>query len=102
MRKLTQFLSGLFLMLVFITSITFSYFNTTPVAISFANWQFRAQPVSVWIIGAFVSGGLIGLLLGWGLIRNLKARNEIRRLTRQLEKAQQEVAQLKATSLKDF
>lgn len=102
MRKLGQFLSGLFLVLVFITSITFAYFNSTPVTISFANWQFAAQPVSVWIIGAFVSGGMLGLLLGLGMFRNLKSRAEIRRLTKQLEQAQEEVASLRVTALKDF
>lgn len=101
MRKLAQFFSGLFLVLVFIVSIIFSYFNTTPVAISFANWQFPAQPVSVWIIGAFVSGGLLGLLFGLGLVRNLKARAEIRRLTRQLEQSQQEVSRLRTTAFRD-
>ena len=101
MRKLAQLFSGLFLVLVFIVSITFSYFNTTPVAISFANWQFPAQPVSVWIIGAFVSGGLLGLLFGLGLVRNLKARAEIRRLTRQLEQSQQEVSRLRTTAFRD-
>lgn len=101
MRKLAQFFSGLFLVLVFIVSIIFSYFNTTPVAISFANRQFPAQPVSVWIIGAFVSGGLLGLLFGLGLVRNLKARAEIRRLTRQLEQSQQEVSRLRTTAFRD-
>ena len=55
MRKLGHLLSGLFLVLVFVLSIIFSYFNTTPVSIGFANWEFSAQPISVWIIGAFVS-----------------------------------------------
>lgn len=102
MRKLGQFLSGLFLVLVFIASITFAYFNSTPVAISFADWQFPAQPVSVWIIGAFVCGGLLGLLLGLGLFRNLKSRAEIRRLTKQLERAQEEATNLRAAALRDF
>lgn len=101
MRKLAQLLSGLFLMLVFIVSITFSYFNTTPVALTFANWQIPAQPVSVWIIGAFVCGGVIGLLLGTGLVRNLRSRAEIKRLMRQLDQSKQEVAQLRAGSIRD-
>jgi putative membrane protein len=101
MRKLAQVLSGLFLLLVFIASITFSYFNTTPVTIRFANWQIAAQPVSVWIIGAFVTGGITGLVLGMGLVRNLKSRVETRRLTRQLEQTKQELNKLRSGSLKD-
>lgn len=89
-------------MLVFIVSITFSYFNTAEVSISFANWQFPAQPVSVWIIGAFVCGGMLGLLLGVGLVRNLRSRSEIKRLSRQLDQSRKEIAQLRAGALKDY
>lgn len=102
MRKLAQIFSGLFLLLVFIASITFSYFNTTPIAITFINWRFAEQPVSVWIIGAFVSGGMLGLFLGLGLFRNLRSRSEIRRLGKQLLQAKAEIARLRATSHKDL
>ncbi len=102
MRKITNLLSGLFLILVFTASITFSYFNTTPISISVGAWEFPAQPVSVWIIGAFVSGGLLGLLLGIGFFKNLKSRSEIKKLSKQLVDAKQEVSQLRAISLKDL
>ncbi len=102
MRKIGSLLSGFFLVLVFISSTAFAYFNPTPVSIAFGNWQLAAQPVSVWIIGAFVVGGSLGLLLGLGLFRNLKSRSEIRRLNRQLTDARQEVGNLRAMSLKDL
>ena len=102
MRKITSLLSGLFLILVFTASITFAYFNSTPVSISVGAWEFPSQPVSVWIIGAFVIGGAVGLLLGLGIFRNLKSRTEIRRLNKQLADAKQEVSQLRTTSLKDI
>ena len=92
MRKITKILSGLFLITVFGVSITFSYFNTVPVSIAFGNWQLSPQPVSVWIIGAFVAGGSIGLLLGLGNFRQLKSRTEIRRLRKQIKAARQEVS----------
>ena len=101
MRKIAHLLSGFFLILVFVASITFSFFNSTPIIITFGNWAFPAQPVSVWIIGAFVSGGLIGLLLGMGFLRTMKSKSEIRRLTQQLADAKQEVSQLRTMSLKD-
>ena len=102
MRKIGHLLSGSFLVLVFIASTAFAYFNTTPVSIAFGNWQLPEQPVSVWIIGAFVVGGSIGLLLGLGFFRNLKSRSEIRKLKKQLIDAKQEVGQLRAVSLKDL
>ena len=101
MRQLTQLLSAFFLLLVFAVSITFSYYNSTPVAIGIGSWQLQTLPVSVWIIGAFVSGGLLGLLLGLGLFRNLKSRVEIRRLTKALKDAEEEVSKLRSLSLRD-
>ncbi len=102
MRKLGHLLSGLFLVLVFVLSIIFSYFNTTPVSIGFANWEFSAQPISVWIIGAFVSGGFSGLLLGLGLFRQLRTRAELRRTKKQLEDAEMEITQLRTMALQDL
>jgi len=101
MRQLTQVLSGFFLLLVFAASVTFTYYNSTPVAIGIGSWQLDPQPVSVWIISAFVSGGLLGLLLGLGLFRNLKSRVEIRRLSKALKEAQDEVSSLRSLSLRD-
>ncbi len=102
MRKITKLLSALFLVLVFTASISFAYFNTTLVEISVGAWEFPPQPVSVWIIGAFVIGGIIGLLLGLGIFKNLKSKYEIKRLSKQLNEAKQEVSQLRAMSLKDL
>ena len=100
MRKIGNILSSLFLIAVFAASITFSYFNTAPISVAFGSLQFPAQPVSVWIIGAFVLGGSIGLLLGLGIFRRLKYKANIRRLNKQLAEAKQEISQLKAMSLK--
>ncbi|NQV69069.1 MAG: DUF1049 domain-containing protein [Pseudohongiella sp.] len=100
MHKITRLLSAFFLILVFAVSVTFSYFNSTEVIISFASWQFPSQPVSVWVIGAFVSGGSLGLLLGVGIFRSLKSRAEIRRLRRLLGAAEQELKQLRTISAK--
>ena len=101
MRQLTQLLSGFFLLLVFAASVTFTYYNSIPVTIGIGSWQLQAQPVSVWIIGAFVSGGLLGLLFGLGLFRNLKSRAEIRKLTKALKDAEEEVSNLRSLSLRD-
>lgn len=101
MRQLTQLLSGFFLLVVFAASVTFTYYNSTPVVIGIGSWQLQPQPVSLWIIAAFVSGGLLGLLLGLGLIRNLKSRVEIRRLTKALKEAEEEVSNFRSLSLRD-
>lgn len=102
MRQFTQLLSGFFLLLVFAASVTFTYYNSIPVAIGIGSWQLQPLPVSVWIIGAFVSGGLLGLLFWLGLFRNLKSRAEIRRLTKALLEAEEEVSNLRSLSLRDI
>ena len=102
MRKLGNILSGLFLLLVFIASITFTYFNTAEIGLSFGSIVFSPRPVSVWIVGAFVCGGLLGLLMGLGIFRQLRMRAELRRLRRDLEKSEAEVNKLRSLSLKDL
>ena len=95
MRKIRSLLSGLFLILVFTASVVFTYFNSQPISISVGAWQFPSQPISVWIIGAFVLGGLIGLLFGLGIFKNLKLRAKNRHLNRQLDKAKKQVLLLR-------
>lgn len=102
MRQIGRLLSAFFLIIVFAISVSFSYFNSTEVVISFASWQFPPQPVSVWVIGAFVIGGSLGLMLGLGIFRNLKSRAEIRRLQKLLSVAEQEVKQLRKNTVKDL
>lgn len=100
MRKITNLLSSLFLLLVFMASISFSYFNTTPVSISIIIWEFPAVPVSVWIIGAFATGGALGLLLGQSIFMRLKYRSEIKHLRRQLASVNREISQSQSMDLK--
>jgi putative membrane protein len=102
MKKLVRLLSGLFIILVFIAAITFSYINSTPVKISFGSWEFQEVPVSAWIIAAFVVGGFLGLGLGLGIWRNFRSKSEIKRLQKQLANSQQEVIKLRAISIKDL
>ena len=96
MNKLMRIIAWTFLFLVFIASIVFSYANPEPVALSFGFAALPPQPLAVWIIAAFVIGGLCGLLLGVGFMRGLRARMEIRRLRSQLEKSTQALEALKA------
>ena len=102
MRKISSLLLGLFLILVFTASVTFTYFNSDPISISVGAWQSPSQPISVWIIGAFVLGGLIGLLFGLEIFKNLKLRAENRYLNRQLDKVKKQVLQLRGKSSTDL
>jgi uncharacterized integral membrane protein len=85
MYNLFRLAVWIFLLLMFIASIGFSFLNTTPVPLSFGVWVISPQPVAVWIVSAFALGGVLGLLFGTGLGRLLKSRREIRRLRAQLD-----------------
>lgn len=102
MRKIANLLSGLFLILVFIVSIVFTYFNSAPISIQFGPWQFEPLPVSVWIIGAFVSGAVLGLLLGLRFFSGMRARAEARRLNKQLNEARGEIQQLRSLAHREL
>ena len=102
MRTFSKWISGFVLVLVFIAGIIFSYYNTASVSLNFGQFRIGTQPVAVWIIGAFVLGGLIGLLVGIGVFRQLRSRVEVRRLRKELNAARQEVNQVRALSLKDI
>ena len=102
MRNLSNLLSGFFLLSVFIAAITFTYFNTESVSITFGTLVFSPLPVSVWIIGAFVFGGALGLLLGLNFLYQLKSRAELKRLTKELENARREVEKMRKLTLLDL
>ena len=102
MRNLSNLLSGFFLLSVFVAAITFTYFNTDSVSITFGTLVFSPLPVSVWIIGAFVFGGALGLLLGLNFLYQLKSRAKLKRLTKELENARREVKKLRKLTLRDL
>ena len=95
MHKLTRILVWCFMFVVFVASIVFSYANPESVALSFGFITLDPQPLAVWVIAAFAIGGLSGVLLGVGLVRNLRFRLEIRRLRTQLNQTEQALAACK-------
>ena len=102
MKKLLRLLFMLFLLLVFAAGVSFIYFNAVPVELRFAGRSLPPLPVSVLISGAFVGGGLLGLLCGLRLFQQARTRVELRRVRRRLQDAEQEVDQLRALTLKDL
>ena len=96
MRTLKRLLAGFFVVCVFIATVVFAYYNDTPVAVGMGEWQLPPQAVSIWIMGAFVTGGVLGLLLGLRLFQGFRTNARVRKLSRQLAAAQQELDQLRA------
>lgn len=86
MQRFKRWLVFLLLLLIFILSVGFSMWNTSPVPLSFGLYEFAARPLSLWLIIAFCLGGLAGLAIGAGLIRDARLRLRIRALEKQLAK----------------
>ncbi len=84
MNKLVRFCTWIFLFLVFLASIAFSFFNTQLVSLSFGFMVMSPQPLSLWVVLAFALGGLFGLCLGAGFFRNWRSRAELQALRDQL------------------
>lgn len=86
MKRLKRWLLVLLLLLIFIMSVGFSMWNTTPVSLSFGVHQFAARPLSFWLIISFCLGGLTGVTIGAGLIRDARLRQRIKALEKTLDK----------------
>ncbi|MEX0737977.1 MAG: LapA family protein [Pseudohongiella sp.] len=86
MQRFKRWLIFLLLLLIFILSVGFSMWNTAPVPLSFGIHEFSPRPLSLWLIVAFCSGGLAGLSIGAGLIRDARLRLRIRALEKELKK----------------
>tara|TARA_R100001039_G_C1850240_1_gene110419 strand:- start:1891 stop:2181 length:291 start_codon:yes stop_codon:yes gene_type:complete len=89
MRRFKRWLTFLLLLLIFIVSVAFSMWNTTPVTLSFGIHEFAARPVSFWLIITFCLGGLTGVAIGAGLIRDTRLRLRIKSLEKELQQRQQ-------------
>ncbi len=95
MRTLKRLLVGFFTVCVFFAAVAFAWHNDTQVAVGLGDWRLPPQAVSIWILGAFVSGGILGLLLGLRLFQGFRRNSRVRKLSRQLAAARQEIERLK-------
>ncbi len=86
MNKLIRLFGWIFLFLVFLASIAFSFFNTELVPLSFGFVVLSPQPLSLWVVSAFALGGLIGLLLGVAMTGNERNSSVAQRAANQPEK----------------
>ena len=96
MRTLKRLLAGFFVVCVFAATVAFALYNDTPVAVGIGDWRLPPQAVSIWILGAFVIGGALGLLLGLRLFQGFRRNTRVRKLSRELAAARQEIDRFKA------
>lgn len=84
MYRLKRWILMLFLLFVFVLSIGFSLWNTAPVSLSLGVHELDERPLAFWMIAAFCMGGIAGMIVGTGLINNVRFRLRIRSLEKEL------------------
>lgn len=84
MKRFKNWLFVILLLMVILISAGFSLWNTQPVQLSFGFVSFDPRPVSFWVVSSFVAGGVCGLVLGAGIIRDFKLKIRIRKLEKEL------------------
>ncbi len=87
MSKITRFISGLFFLLVVLAGFIFTSNNSVMVPL-WIGIELSPQSLAVWVLLAFAWGGVLGLLLGYGLFRRIKAQFKINQLEARLKKNQ--------------
>lgn len=93
MRWLKRLAVMLVLLVVLALGLLFSLQNAATVPVDLLVYQTAERPLAVWLLLAFVLGGVIGMVVGsFALIRVQASRLKLRR---QLDNCEKELAQLK-------
>jgi uncharacterized integral membrane protein len=85
MHRLKRWILVFFVLIVFVLSVSFSLWNTTPVALSLGVYEFGLRPLAFWLIAAFCLGGFSGMVVGSGLVDHVRLRLRVRSLEKELE-----------------
>lgn len=101
MQGIFRYIILFMLLLLVLFAAVFVSMNDSDVEL-WLGWTFAPRPAGIWLVLAFVCGGFLGLLLGYGLLRRLRYRYRIRRLEDKLAKLEEENARLQQANLKDL
>jgi uncharacterized membrane protein YciS (DUF1049 family) len=93
MRTLSRWIRTIAFVLVVVVSVLAVIDNRAPIALRFLGWSTAELSVYWWLVAAFALG-VIGGWLGAG-IHVLRARAGARRLRRDLDRSQNELARIK-------
>ncbi|HEY0962632.1 MAG TPA: lipopolysaccharide assembly protein LapA domain-containing protein [Pseudomonadales bacterium] len=94
MKRLTRFLLVLVLLAVLLAGFIFTLNNTMAVPL-WLGTDLNPQPLGLWMLLSFASGGLLGLLLGLGLWRRFRLKREVRQLRAKVHQLELELGVLK-------
>ncbi|MBT00146.1 MAG: DUF1049 domain-containing protein [Oceanospirillaceae bacterium] len=96
LKTLIAAVIGLFILVI---GILFTVHNTEPVAIDLVFIQLPEMTLSLWLIIAFLLGGVSGVLISSMTILGLRTR--LRAAQRKATASRQEVEKLRTTALKE-
>ena len=98
MRWVRRAVVAIVLLLVLAFGLLFSLQNAQGVPLDLLAVQLRERPLAVWLLAAFVLGGLAGLAAGAFALVKLQANRY--RLRKRLETCERELSELRGSSLK--
>ena len=98
MGWLKKLLFAVFLLAVVAYGALFAVENDARVPLDLLVVELPELRLSLWLVGAFVVGGLCGLLIGG--IKLIQSRGRYQSVCRKLSKVEKELNQLKSSSLK--
>jgi len=84
------------LFIVFFSIVTLGFVFSINNSLEVPLWimiDLPQQRIGVWIILAFSTGGILGLLLGLGMFRSVRYKLRIRQLEMQLKRSGQAIAE---------
>ena len=93
MKSFSRFLFYLLLILLAWAAFLFTMRNLDPVEV-WLGITFAPYPLSIWLVGAYIAGGLTGLLLGAGLWGRFKTRLMVRQLNQTISQQSLEISKL--------
>ncbi|MFN3882561.1 MAG: LapA family protein [Nitrincola lacisaponensis] len=99
MRFLKRLVVALLVLLVLLAGILFTLHNMTPVNIDLIFFTLPEASLSLWLLGAFALGGVLGVLLSSVMLLSLKTR--LYYLNKKMADTRQELNKLRTTGLKD-
>jgi uncharacterized integral membrane protein len=94
MKSLHTFITVLVVIMVMLAGFLFTLNNTLPVSV-WLGIELPPVALGIWVLGAFITGGFIGLLLGAGLLRRLIAKIRAQKAQARLMQQEKEIDNLK-------
>lgn len=95
MKLIKRLLTALLLLALVACAVVFALSNQTAVEVDFLAFTLTTS-TAIWIVGALVVGGLLGLMAGTGVFFRLKT-TEVRS-SRKIKRYEQEISKIQADS----